>query len=421
MADLLARALAHQDAAPLVERRDLLVRWGERIRRRSEDLAKTITAGTGKPLRLARIEVERAVAVVSGTASQWQRLLPAPALLDSGRAEIHRAPIGPVLAVTPFNLPLTLAMHKLAPALLAGCPVLWKPSPKAPGVAELALDLYHQAGGEDGPLQVVQASHDEVAAWCTDRRLALLSFTGSVAVGRALQSRCSGRTVLELGGNAAVILHHVTDVAACARAVAMGACAHAGQLCISVQRIFLPAGREDLRQALIEAFRAFPAGDPWDDRTLCGPVIDDAARTRISALLAGYADAGGRCLTGGTWEGRLLAPTLIEGVAANHPLVRASEAFAPLATLLTYTDLDQALDQVDDTPFGLQAGLYCQDETLVRRAFAKLEVGTLVINDVPTRRDDRLPYGGCRDSGNGREGVLTSLDDYTQPRVLWWP
>jgi acyl-CoA reductase-like NAD-dependent aldehyde dehydrogenase len=327
-----------------------------------------------------------------------------------------------VLAVTPFNFPLNLACHKLAPALAAGCPVIWKPSPQAPGVAEQALALLAQAGCPEGLVQLAHLTDEQVARLVADDRLALLSFTGSDAVGRHLQKLTGrARALLELGGNAAVILHQLDDVAAAARAVAIAAVANAGQSCVGVQRIFIPAEREDWAEALTSAFAAVPAGDPWDENVLCGPVISSRARARITALLERYRAQGGRLRCGGTWDGLVLAPTLVDGLAPSAPGVYDTEAFAPLATLHRYRELGEAIHGAELGPYGLQAGIFTRDEDAIRAAFTRLEVGTLVVNDVPSRRDDRLPFGGMKASGAGREGTLGSVLDYAQAKVLWRP
>jgi acyl-CoA reductase-like NAD-dependent aldehyde dehydrogenase len=421
MADLLATAQALVDPLPIGERRSLLVRWADRIERHREALAKLITASTGKPIRLSRTEVDRGIITIRGTVSAMERLAPQALSLDaSGTAEVHHVPLGPVLAVTPFNFPLNLALHKLAPAIAAGCPVIWKPSPQAPGVAELVLEHLANADSPEGLVQLAHLGNDEVAAMVQDERLAVLSFTGSQAVGHHLQKLATrAKVLLELGGNAAVILHQLDNPSVVTRAIALGACAHAGQVCISVQRIFVPADKPEWTAALVEAFKALPSGDPNDEQTLNGPVISDAAKERIDALLARYAAQNGRTLCGGTWIGRVLAPTLIAGLPAIAPGVYDTEAFAPLATIHEYGDVDGAIHLAELTPFGLQCGLYTKDDAVIRKAFAAINVGTLVINDVPTRRDDRLPYGGMKDSGTGREGTLGTVLDYTQPKVLW--
>ncbi len=425
MPDPLATAQALVDFLPLGERAALLTRWSERLRRRHEDLARVITVATGKPIRLSRVEVDRTIATLTATAAERTRLQPRSVDLgEGGTAEIHQVPAGPVLAVTPFNFPLNLALHKIAPALLAGCPVLWKPSPKADGVAEAALAELIQAGAEGGEVQVLHLSDAELCTLAGDPRLAVLSFTGSVAAGHALhRAAVHARTVLELGGNAAVILHQADDIAVVARQVALGACAHAGQVCISVQRILTTNDHDRWRAALTAAFAGVPTGDPWDETTLCGPVIDAAAKVRITAELEGVRARGGRILTGGTWlgsgGGRVLTPTLIEGLPPADPAVRDREVFAPIAYLLPCTDLDHALAVADDTPFGLNAGIFARDPAAISAAFARLQVGTLVVNDVPSRRDDRLPYGGCKASGHGREGAFAALSAYTVDKVLW--
>jgi len=395
-----------------------LVAWADRLEGAAEALARTITTATGKPIRAARLEVTRALATLRFTAAQAPRLRPEVLELPgAGRAERHRVPVGPVLAITPFNFPLNLALHKLAPALLAGCPVTWKPSPKAPGVAEAALAL---AG--DLPIRLWHGSDQAVAEALGASDLAVVSFTGSVAVGHALQAQTTrARVLLELGGTAAAILDDPADVVAAAQATALGACSHAGQVCVSVQRIFVPRHRQDVVEALVRAFAAVPHGDPWDEAVWCGPVIDDGAAARIAAELEGLRARGGRMLTGGTWTGRVLAPTLVDGLPPEDPASGQRELFAPIALLHRYDHLDDALAAVDATPFGLQAGLWSRDEAIIARAFARLQVGGLVINDVPTRRDDRLPYGGCRASGNCREGALVAVDDYLMDKVLWRP
>jgi len=285
--------------------------------------------------------------------------------------------------------------------------VLWKPSPQAPGVAELCHSLMLEAGFDARAVQVVHLGNDEVMALCADPRLALLSFTGSVAVGHALQAATRrARCILELGGNAAAILDDVPRPELEAPKLAASACAHAGQVCISLQRILYPRAQGAWPALLANAFRALPCGDPWQEATVCGPVISPAAKQRITALLASYQAAGGRVLCGGTWDGLVLAPTLIADVPAAHPLVRDTEIFAPIATLHPYHDLDEAVAIADDTPFGLQASLYNNDAEATQRVVARLRVGTVVLNHVPSTRDDRLPYGGTKDSGNGREGTF---------------
>jgi acyl-CoA reductase-like NAD-dependent aldehyde dehydrogenase len=421
MPDVLATALALVDPLPPGERRSLLVRWADRLQLHAEELARAITTATRKPIRLARNEVERGLATIRGTAEAMDLLAPRSHSLDAnGSAEIHRVPLGPVLAVTPFNFPLNLALHKLAPAIAAGCPVIWKPSPQAPGVAELALQHLLNADAPEGLVQIAQLDNDAVAALVRDERLAVLSFTGSAAVGHHLQKLATrAKVMLELGGNAAVILHQLDDPATVARQVALGACAHAGQVCISVQRIFIPTERPDWKQALVEAFRALPSGDPWNEATISGPLISAAAKERVSALLERYRAQGGTLLTGGGWDGLVLAPTLVDGLPAIAPGVYDTEAFAPLATIHEYGDVAGAIHLAELSPFGLQCGLYSHDEAVIQRAFAALNVGTLVVGNVPTRRDDRLPYGGMKDSGCGREGTFETVLDYTQAKVLW--
>jgi acyl-CoA reductase-like NAD-dependent aldehyde dehydrogenase len=416
-------ALMRAEPPPLAERRAVLERFAALLERRGEEMARLITSSTRKPITLSRAEVTRGLGTIRGTATACARLEPQRVELGgAANAVIHRVPLGPVLAVTPFNFPLNLALHKLCPAFAAGCATLWKPSPQAPGVADLARALLIEAGCPEAMLALAQLTNEEVAAACADPRLAVLSFTGSVPVGRKLQSLARrAKVILELGGNAAAILHRPRDLAVAAKAIAIAATGHAGQVCISVQRIFYPADRSDWREALIAAFRAVPTGDPEREETICGPVISPEAKARIQGVLDGYRAAGGHALCGGEWSGPTLAPTLVEGLPAAHPLVRDTEIFAPIATLHACRDLDEMLALADDTPFGLQAGFFSDDEAAVARALARLRVGTVVVNDAPNRRDDRLPYGGTRDSGVGREGTHDAVMDYSEPRVLYRP
>jgi acyl-CoA reductase-like NAD-dependent aldehyde dehydrogenase len=422
LSPLLDAALAYR-APDLAARQGQLNALADALEAEAERIARTITAATAKPIALSRGEVARGVGLLRATAAAARALAPIHRGLDGGGwAEVHREPIGPVLAVTPFNFPLNLALHKIAPALAAGAPLIWKPSPRAPGVAEAARALLDRAGVAAAAVQVANLADDAVAALCLDPRLALMSFTGSAPVGHLLQAKCRrARALLELGGNAAVILHRVADRAETARRVARAACAQAGQVCISVQRILYPAEDSWWPAALADAFKAVPCGDPWLEATVCGPVINAEAKARIQGLVEGYRAAGGRILSGASWEGLVMAPTLIAGVDAAHPLVRETEAFAPLATLHPYRGLEQALAIADDTPFGLQAGILTDDVGAVSAAFRRLRVGTLVVGDVPSRRDDRLPYGGVKDSGVGREGADATVLDYTQERVLYAP
>ncbi len=422
MPDLLTIAEAHVDALPLGERRSLLLRWADRIERRGEALARLITAAVDKPITLARTEVARALITLRGTADACRLLEPATLALDgAGSATLHRVPIGPVLAVTPFNFPLNLALHKLAPAIAAGAAAVWAPSPKAPGVAEAALELLRDAGAEPG---LVQRCHDReaVAAMAGDPRLGLLSFTGSTEVGMRLRERTThARAVLELGSASAVILEQVADPAAVAARVAWGASAFAGQVCIKVQRIFVSEQRDDLVAALAAAFAAIRCGPAEDPATVCGPLIDEAAAQRVRGLLARLDASSAVRLAGGTWQGRILAPTLYDRVPAHLPLAHSEEFFAPIAVIHRYADADAALDGVELSPFGISAGIYAADPALIARAFARLRVGTLVVGDIPTRRDDRLPAGGMKRSGRGREGTLDTVLDYTETKVLWRP
>ncbi len=413
-------ALSSERRAAILERtRELLL--GER-----ESFAAIVCEEAGKPVSLARAEVERAADTLRAAA----HVARSPEVLardlsgfasGAGRlALVKRVPVGPVLAITPFNFPLNLVMHKVAPAIAAGCPVVVKPASQTPSAALSLARLLCEAGLPPGGLSVLPCRGSEALSLVDDRRFRLVTFTGSSEVGWELKRRAWDRRVtLELGGNAAVIVEDdATDLPNIASRIANAAFAYAGQSCISVQRVY--ASRKvhpALREALIQATRSFPFGDPSLEETLCGPLIDEANAERVSELVQGAVEAGGTLLVGGEKDGGLVRPALLENVPENHPLV-ADEAFGPVAVLSSYDDFEKALELVNASRYGLQAGLYTNDLGKIRRAWDVLEVGGLMQGDVPTWRCDPMPYGGVKDSGVGREGPEFTIREMTEERLL---
>lgn len=413
-------ALGAERRAAILEaaRADLLAR--------KEEVARSIQEEAGKPIALARGEVDRAGDTLLAAAHVAR--FPEVVARDlsgfgsgAGRLALtKRVPLGPVLAITPFNFPLNLVAHKLAPAVAAGCPVVLKPASQTPSAAlHLAASL--QRGGlPDGALSVVPARAGDAEALVTDPRFALLTFTGSAEVGFALRRKAWERRVaLELGGNAAVIVEpDWPDLADAARRVANAAFAWAGQSCISVQRVFVHRDVEArFREQLVAAAEAFPTGDPAAAGTLCGPMIDVANRNRVVDWVVSARTAGGKLLAGGAADGPVVRPTLLAEVPDDQPFV-ADELFGPGAALSTYTSFEEALARANASRYGLQAGVFTTDVARVRRAWDVLEVGGVVQGDVPTWRSDPMPYGGVKASGVGREGPASAFLEMTEERML---
>ena len=391
-----------------------------------EEVAALIMEEAGKPISLARTEVDRAADTFLAAAHVAR--YPAVEARDLGGfgsgtgrlALIRRVPVGPVLAVSPFNFPLNLVCHKLAPAVAAGCPIVLKPASQTPSPALAAAEALAAGGLPAGGLSVLPSRAADFEPLVSDRRFRLLTFTGSAEVGWGLKRKGWDKKVtLELGGNAGVIVEpDAGDLADVATRIAVAASAFAGQSCISVQRIYVQdAIYDELRRLLVEAFRAVPAGDPSQARTLCGPMIDADNASRVVEWIEKAKAVGGALLAGGTREGNVVAPTRLEGVPKDQPIV-ADEVFGPAAVLSRYGDFGEALAAVDDSRFGLQAGVFTRDVAKIRRAWEKLEVGGLIQGDVPTWRSDPMPYGGAKESGTGREGPAYTWREMTEERLL---
>ncbi len=331
---------------------------------------------------------------------------------------VRRFPAGVVVGITPFNFPLNLGAHKLAPALAVGAPFIWKPPPQAPSAALKLAELLRGLGADSAALSVLPCGPALSERLATDPRVRVVSFTGSAKVGWHLQGRVRGRTVLELGGNAAAVVCEDADLDFAAKRCAVGAFAYAGQTCISVQRIYvLQSVFAPFVEKLVAEARATPAGDPLDPRTIVGPVIDERAALRIESWIEEAKGQGARVLFGGERQGTLLQPTVVTGVAADAKLAR-DEVFGPVVLVEPVASFDEGLERVNDSPFGLQAAVFTNDLRRVRRAFAELEVGGVVVNEMPTFRSDSYPYGGVKESGLGREGVRAAMRDLTEERVL---
>lgn len=420
-----ARARPAMAALTAAERAAALARIGEGLAARREALAAAIVDEAGKPLSLARGEVDRALETFSFARDEARRLGGEVVPLDaaaSGRGRlgiVRRVPAGPVAAISPFNFPLNLLAHKVAPALAAGCPVVAKPASQTPSAALLLAEAAAEAGLPEGALSVLPCPSSEAAPMVEDERVRVLSFTGSREVGHALY-RAAGpkRVLLELGGNAAAIVEPDADLAAAAERLAYGAYVYAGQVCISVQRIYVHAAvYEHFLDAFVGAARGLRCGDPRDPLVLAGPVVDDGAAERVEAWVEEAIAAGARAPLRGARRGRLLEPTVLVDV---DPALRVSreEVFGPVALVAPYTDLDDAIRRVNDSAYGLQAAVFTRSISELLRAFEGLEVGGVVHDDASTFRVDQMPYGGVKGSGLGREGLRWAVEEMTELRHL---
>jgi len=420
-----AAAFPATRAFPTHRRAAILRGIAQRIEAEKEPLAQILSAEAGKPIRAARAEVDRGAQTFLAAASEVDRrtgdLLP----LDLNAASegrlglVRRFPLGPVLGISPFNFPMNLPAHKVAPAIAVGAPIVVKPAPQTPlSMLELRR-IAVESGWPAEAIPVLCVDNAAAEALVLDPRLPVVSFTGSVDVGWRIRSLVPRKKVaLELGGNAAVIVHEDADLAdAVSRSVA-GAFGYAGQVCISLQRALVHRPVYDrYREALVAKAQALVSGDPSSETTDVGPMISEAAALRAEAWVREAVAGGARLLCGGGRRGPFLEPTVLEGTKREMK-VECLEVFAPVVTLAPYDSFEEALARAGDSRYGLQAGLFTRDLGRVMKAWESLEVGGVIVNDVPTWRVDRMPYGGVRDSGVGREGPSYAMDEYTEPRLL---
>ena len=410
---------------PGYERQRILREVSEGIRARTEEFARLMAREAGKPLRTARAEVERAIFTFSVAAEEATRIGGEFLPLDwqpaaAGRAGIvRRFSLGPILAITPFNFPLNLVAHKLAPAIAAGCTIVLKPAPQTPLTSLLLAEVIEKAGWPVGALNVLPLSNPDAERLVGDDRLKLLSFTGSGPVGWALKQKSGKKkVVLELGGNAAVIVHSDADVEQAAHRCVQGGFSYAGQSCISVQRIFVQRSIEEkFKAALLAGVRKLKVGDPLDDSVDVGPMISEASARRAESWIEEAVAGGAKLLTGGQRTGSVLAPAVLTHTQPKMK-VNCEEVFAPVVVVEPYDEFGEAIRRVNDSAYGLQAGVFTHDSKLLFSAFDELEVGGVIAGDVSAWRIDHMPYGGVKDSGIGREGLRYAIEEMTEPRIL---
>jgi len=407
------------------ERRDVLDHCVSRFRERAEELALALCIEAGKPIKDARGEVTRLIDTFRVAAEESTRITGDVLPLDiSARAKgylgmVKRVPVGPCSFISPFNFPLNLVAHKIAPAIAVGCPFVLKPASLTPIGALLIGEVLAETKLPPGAFSILPAHREGADLFTTDERFKLLSFTGSPEVGWDLKARAGKKkVVLELGGNAAVIVDADTDLRDAVERIVFGAFYQSGQSCISVQRILVHAQVYDaFKQLLVDKTRALKMGDPKREDTFIGPVISEKEAQRLAAWIQSAREAGGKLLCGGRREGVMLEATLLEDVPKHERLV-CKEAFGPVAVLSRFEDFERALDEVNEGTFGLQAGVFTRDIYKVQRAWERLEVGGVMVGDVPSFRVDHMPYGGVKDSGLGREGVRYAMEDMSEPRLL---
>jgi acyl-CoA reductase-like NAD-dependent aldehyde dehydrogenase len=410
---------------PAFERQRVLRRVAQTISERKDEFSRTLAQEAGKPIKAARTEVERSIFTFNIAAEESTRIHGEYLPLDwqeftAGRwGIVRRFPLGPIAGITPFNFPLNLVAHKVAPAIAAGCSMVLKPAPQTPLSALLLAEAVQQAGWPDGGLNVLPLSNEDAELLVTDERIKLISFTGSAAVGWAIKRKAGKKkVVLELGGNAGVVVHSDADVAYAAERCVAGGFGYAGQTCISVQRILVERSvYGKFTDTLLAGVKKLRMGDPLEDTTDVGPLIRESDAVRAADWVQEAVRGGARLLCGGQRKGRMLEPTVLSGTKADMK-VNCQEVFAPVVTVEPYDDFESALREVNNSPYGLQAGIFTRDAKLLFQAYEELEVGGLIAGDIPSFRIDHMPYGGIKDSGFGREGLRYAIEEMTEPKLL---
>ncbi len=430
-------AFRRTSRVPAYARRDMLMAVARGVVERRAEFARAITREGAKPVKLADAEAQRAVVTFTLAAEESTRIGGEFLPLDhapAGRGAMGacaRFAAGPVLAITPFNFPLNLVAHKLGPAFAVGAPVVLKPAPQTPLTSYLLAEVVRAAADETAQrhgldasvtramLSVVPCAVPLAERMVRDPRLAALSFTGSATVGWRLREIAGRkRVLLELGGNAAAVIAPDADAAQALDRVVPAAFGYAGQVCIKVQRLFVPRTIErQVTDALVERVRSIAVLDPSDERCLCGPLIDERSAARVRTWIDEAVAAGAKVLVGGERKGNRVTPAVVSGARVGMKL-HDEEVFGPVLTVHPYDTLDEAWRGVNASRYGLQAGVFTRDLETVSSAFSELEVGGVIVNDAPTFRVDGMPYGGVKDSGMGREGIRYAIEELTERRLL---
>jgi glyceraldehyde-3-phosphate dehydrogenase (NADP+) len=407
------------------DRSQMLEKVSQEIRRRKEELARSITLQSGKPIKDARVEVDRASGTFGIASEEAKRIGGEIVPLDlipqtAGRwGLVRRFPLGVISAITPFNFPLNLVAHKVAPALASGNSVVLRPSSQVPITSLILGDIITNTDAPAGATNVIPCGYREAEALLTDNRVKMVTFTGSPAIGWEIKKKANLKKVtLELGGNAAVIVEPDADLDFAVARIVVGSFSYSGQICISIQRIFLSQKIYDRFMAdFIPKTKKLNMGDPLEESTDIGPMIDLEAAQKTEEWVAEALDHGARQACGGSRQGAMFEPTILENVDPGLRISRL-EAFAPIVVVSPYRDFSEALNSVNDSIYGLQAGIFTNDLKKAFRAFEVLEVGGVIINDIPTFRVDHMPYGGVKQSGFGREGVKYAVEEMTELKLM---
>ncbi len=395
------------------------------VTERREEFARTICQEAAKPIKTARLEVDRAIYTFQIAAEEATRIygeyLPLDTLESTvGRwGVVRRFALGPVLAITPFNFPLNLVAHKIAPAIAAGCPIILKPAPQTPISSLMLAEIIDNTSWPDGALAVMPLSNENAALLVADDRIKLLTFTGSAAVGWQLKSQAGKkRVVLELGGNAGVIIHSDADLPYAVQRCIAGGFSYGGQTCISVQRILVHEPVfERFTEQLLQGVRKLKSGDPMEESTDIPPLIREQDAVRVTQWVDEAVQAGAKVLCGGKRKGSMVEPTVLTNTSP-HMRVNCAEIFGPVVTVERYETFEEAMGRINQSEYGLQAGIMTRDAVLIQNAFETLDVGSVIVGDVPTFRVDQMPYGGVKDSGLGREGLRYAIEDMTERKLL---
>jgi acyl-CoA reductase-like NAD-dependent aldehyde dehydrogenase len=424
-----ARSFGESRRMPRARRIEILTAMSRGVAERRSEFERAITLCTGKPIDYARAEVSRTVGVLALAADETRRFGESCEPIDFEAAHagsvgiVERFPIGPIAAIAPFNFPLNLVTHKVAPAIATGNTMVVKPPPQCPGPALMLAELAADAGLPAGALSVISADPPVAEHLASDDRIKMLSFTGSAKVGWALKARAGAtkRVTLELGGNGGLIVDDGADLEYAAARTARGAFVHAGQVCLSVQRVFVHRHVYfAFLKHLVDATERLGVGDPMDDRTVVGPLISGDAADRVMEWIAEAKTAGAGILTGGRRDGNVVAPTLVELSDRRLRSLRVwcEEVFGPVATVEPIDSFAEGVEAVNDSPYGLQAGVFTNTLEHAFKAFREIEAGAVIVGDTGVFRVDTYPFGGVKGSGVGREGVRWAMESMTEPRML---
>jgi acyl-CoA reductase-like NAD-dependent aldehyde dehydrogenase len=410
---------------PAYERGRILREISAGIKARREELGRIIALEAGKPIRDALVEVDRATLTFRLGAEEAERmtgeLIPLD-LMPASKDRVgitRRFPIGPIAGISPFNFPLNLAAHKLSPAIASGNPIVLKPPSKDPLTMLTVAEIVESAGVPAGAVSILPMTRELGDRMVADERFKLLTFTGSPSVGWRMKERAGKKkVVLELGGNAGVIVDATANLDWAVKRILIGAYAYAGQVCISVQRMFVhEAVWDEFMEKFLAGVAGLKVGDPLDPTTDVGPMVDQNQASRTQRWVDEAIEMGGKVLAGGRANGTFFPPTVLTDVP-DTAQVCSNEAFAPLVVAFPFKDMGEAIARVNDSMFGLQTGVFTNDLAGAWQAFGELEVGGVIVNDIPTYRIDHMPYGGVKDSGLGREGLRWSIEDMTEIRIM---